>query len=178
MLKSHWPLWLYRFWSLHDYGSFTSLCIMSILYATSYVHCTWHRSCGSGFILSVFQENIWQWEVCLVCVESYYNDAGLPPAHGPGYEVYHILMKGASLTNEKCVTQLLVHVSCDLVSLLYTKSVSHPSLSDVPSSLWQRVHMPVILRKLLCTLQPYTHLDRRKRCTHVHLYIQQTQTSD
>ena len=49
-------------------------------------------------------------QVCLVCLESYYNDAGLPPAHGRGYKVYTIPMKGASLTNEKCVTQLLVHM--------------------------------------------------------------------
>ena len=50
-----------------------------------------------------------------MCVESSYNDAGLSPAHGHDYEVYHIPMKSASLTNEKCITQLLVHVSCHLV---------------------------------------------------------------
>ena len=57
-------------------------------------------------------------------------------------------------TNEKCVTQVLVHMfPVILCSLLYTKSVSHPSLSDVPWSLWKRVHMPVMLRKLLYVLR-------------------------
>ena len=85
-----------------------------------------------------------------MCVESSYNDAGLPPAHGRGYEVYHIPMKSASLTNEKCVTQLLVHMfPVMLCSFLHTKSVNHPTLSHIPSSWWQRVHMAVMLRRLL-----------------------------
>ena len=74
-------------------------------------------------------------------------------------------LRGVPHTNERCITYqrevchsaASAHVPVILCSLLYTKSVSHPSLSHVPLSLWKRVHMPVMLCKLLCTLQPYTH---------------------
>ena len=94
-------------------------------------------------------------EECLVCVETSYNDAGLPPVHGCGYVVYHIPMKSASLTNKKRITQLLVHMFPVLLcSLLYTKYANHPSLSHIPSSLWQRVHTAVALNLYTSTINP------------------------
>ena len=94
----------------------------------------------------------------------------LPQDHKCSYNMYHIPMKSASLTNEKCVTQLLVHIFLSYCVVSHT--LNHPNLSHVPLSLWQRVHMAVRLCKLLCktyTLQPKPHY-RDKSWAHIDLY--------